>query len=496
MPQLTSKTVRACLAALLAQAAGLAWAQVTALPPCAGNQVERWTACVGTYEDRATGVRYTGEFVNGTMDGVGLLHTPITIYAGSFSKGRMHGQGVLTMLQDRRQYIGGFRNGLMHGQGTIVAADGRALISGNFQDGALPAPGAAGSTGSALSMPAGPAPAGARQGLGARIGDPEPGQRPGARVIEVTAGSPARRGGLLPGDIVVSLGGWPITRASELSSAVNALEQEGLVQLRLVRNGIEMEIGLPLSALGLASAQAGTPQAPSAPPVPPASVSPMIAQAPPSPSVPPAPASPPRGVAPALQLPSGLFLATRATQSGTEYTVWYFSEGRFARDAAVAAPGMDFAQAERQRPGSTGTLALAGDRLTLSGPAFTATSARLEPAGDGCLRWSGRRLCPAPALASGTRLAGSFVAPGARPGALARLTLRADGSYELLRGAPASGGAAARERGRYQIEGSLIRFAPEGGAAPSVLTLVPIDDGAKEPTPRRLHLGGVVLRRG
>jgi hypothetical protein len=481
--QLTSETVRAGLAGLLVQAAGLAWPQGVALPPCAGTQVERWTGCVGTYEDRASGVRYTGEFVNGTMDGVGLMHTPITIYAGGFSKGRMHGQGVLTMLQDRRQYIGGFRNGLMHGQGTIVAADGRTLLSGSFQDGALPAPGSAGLT-----------PAGARPGFGARIGDPEPGQRPGARVIEVTAGSPARRGGLLPGDIVVSLGGWPITRASELGSAVNALEQEGLVQLRLVRNGIEMEVGLPLAALG--AAPAGAPPAPAAPPVPPVPAAPMVAQAPPIPPVPPAPASPPPGPAAAAQLRAGLFLATRPTQGGTEFTVWYFAEGRFARDAAAAAPGLDFALAERQRPGSTGTLALAGDRLTLSGPAFPATSARLEPAGDGCLRWSGRRLCPAPALPSGTRLAGSFVAPGARPGALARLTLRADGAYELVRTAVKAGAAVGRERGRYEIEGHQIRFAPEGGSAASALTLVPVDDGSAGPAPRRLHLGGVVLRRG
>jgi hypothetical protein len=157
---------------------------------------------------------------------------------------------------------------------------------------------------------------------------------------------------------------------------------------------------------------------------------------------------------------------------------------------------MDFAQAERQRPGSTGAVAIAGDRLTLSGPAFAANTSRLEPAADGCLRWSGRRLCPAPTLARGTMLAGSFVAPGARPGAISRLTLRADGGYDLVRAAAKAGGAAGRERGRYEIEGQTIRFAPEGGAAPSALTLVPIDDGTAGPAPRRLHLGGVVLRRG
>ena len=149
--------------------AGVA-AQGRPLPPCAGSQQERWHECVGSFEDRRSGVTYHGEFRNGTMHGVGVLRTPLTVYAGDFTEGRMHGQGVLTMLEDRRQYSGGFRNGLMHGSGTIVAADGRVLASGRFQDGALAAPSAppaAAAQGAAAAM--------ARAGLGATLGEPGPG---------------------------------------------------------------------------------------------------------------------------------------------------------------------------------------------------------------------------------------------------------------------------------------------------------------------------------
>jgi hypothetical protein len=548
-------------------------AQGRPLPPCAGTQQERWHECVGAFEDRRSGVTYHGEFRNGTMHGVGVLRTPVTTYAGDFSEGRMHGQGVLTMLEDRRQYSGGFRNGLMHGSGSIVAADGRVLATGRFQDGAFAAP----STPPSSSAPAA-ASAVARAGLGATLGEPGPGRPSGAVVTDVTAGSAARRGGLAPGDVVVGLGGWRVSRPADLEAAVNAIEQDGVVMLRLLRNGIEMELAVPLAAVNPAPA-AGMPPTPAAraqapggaglststadPPragatttstmaVAPAAgttvttagtagagkpgttvtstaaaatgpaamttstgtvgtagtttAAAAMAAVPPAPARSPAAASPAPSSAPAtpaaaptIAPPQGLYLVRQGQVSLAELDVWYFSGGFVAQSPRAASAGapaaFDFARAEAQRPGSTAAFTLDGARMMLSGPALPLTAARVDPAASGCFRWKEGLYCPAPRFAAGARLDGVFANPSAPGGTVARAAFKIDGSYEIARATANRGAPPARERGRYEIDGNVLRLRPAGGGAPAALTVVPYDDGTPGPAPRRLFLGGTVLGR-
>lgn len=180
-------------------------AEKAPLSPCSGTQREQWHECTGAFEDRRSGLHYSGEFRRGAMDGVGILRTPITVYAGDFREGRMHGQGVLHMLDDQRKYVGGFRQGVMHGPGSIFGADGKLLLSGWFQDGVMSAD-APGAGGAVMLAPAGGS-GGQRAGLGAKLGEPGPGRPAGAMIVDVTTGSAARRGGLAPGDVVVGLGG-------------------------------------------------------------------------------------------------------------------------------------------------------------------------------------------------------------------------------------------------------------------------------------------------
>ncbi len=573
-------------------------AQHVPLPPCSGSQ-ERWNNCSGSFEDSRNGVHYQGEFRNGTMDGVGIMRTALTVYSGEFSQGRMHGQGVLTMVRDQRKYLGAFRNGLMHGNGSIVGADGRVLVSGRWQDGTLQtqdAPAAEGAGTARASSGGSPVPTGG--GLGAQLADAGPGRPPGALVVDVAPGSAARRGGLAPGDVVVGLGGWRVSRPGDLEAAVGAIERDGVVMMRLLRNGIEMELAVPLASVsGPAAPAAATAAAPATPatlaapapaaarvspgsavpatgraatavvsssasaaapggtvmgsttstaatsstvvasttatggagqgvagsavvastaatpPAPgrpvaamPGAPAPTAAPASPAPQRPAAAAAPPAPAVPAATgAPEGLYLARQGQASLKDLEVWYFSGGRFVQSPRLATLGVsapfDFARAEAQRPGSSGTLTVEGERMALAGPALVATVARLEPLASDCFRWNVGLYCPAPRFERGARLQGSYASAAGPDGLPAlRASFKADGSYEIVRGAASreTGKGAARppgrERGRYEIDGNLVRLRPTG-ALPEALTVVPYDDGTPGPAPRRLYLGGLALGR-
>ena len=202
-----------------------------------------------------------------------------------------------------------------------------------------------------------------------------------------------------------------------------------------------------------------------------------------------------------MAAPQGLYLVRQRQSSLTQLEVWFFAGSRFVQGPPAATLGagaaFDFVRAETQRAGSTGTLAIEGDRMTLSGPARPSTSARLDPLPSStCLRWNEGLFCPAPRFAPGARLDGVFAAGPAVTGAtVLRAAFKADGSYEIMLAPPNAGAAPGRERGRYEISGSVLRLRPVGGGTATSWTVVPYDDGTPGPAPRRLFLGGVALGR-
>ena len=201
-----------------------------------------------------------------------------------------------------------------------------------------------------------------------------------------------------------------------------------------------------------------------------------------------------------VPVPQGLYLVRQGQASLAQLEVWHFAGSRFAQGPRAAtggaSGGFDFARAEAQRPGSTGTLAIEGDRMSLGGPGRPSVSARVETLpGSSCFRWNEGLYCPAPRFAPGTRLDAVFVGP-ATPGAtVLRAAFKADGGYEITRPPANAGAAPARERGRYEIDGPVLRLRPAGGGTATSWTVVPFDDGTPGPAPRRLFLGGTVLGR-
>lgn len=93
-----------------------------------------WSGCSGVFFDGATGSMYTGDFLNGQYHGVGVLRGRDGVYTGNFIAGRFEGLGVFTM-NDGRRYIGQFIAGSMAGVGRLLDAQGGEVFSGQFRDG-------------------------------------------------------------------------------------------------------------------------------------------------------------------------------------------------------------------------------------------------------------------------------------------------------------------------------------------------------------------------
>ena len=80
----------------------------------------------------------------------------------------------------------------------------------------------------------------------------------GALVSDVTAGSPAEKAGLKPGDVVVSLDGQPIEDGSDLSRRVASRGPDGEVSLEVVRDGSEKTMEATLGTFPDEAADAET----------------------------------------------------------------------------------------------------------------------------------------------------------------------------------------------------------------------------------------------
>ena len=79
------------------------------------------------------GVRYSGRFENGLLEGWGTMSTPEGFYAGEFKKGMPDGRGSMVH-KDGTKYEGMFEDGLPQGHGVKTLPDGR-LLEGNWDKG-------------------------------------------------------------------------------------------------------------------------------------------------------------------------------------------------------------------------------------------------------------------------------------------------------------------------------------------------------------------------
>ena len=101
-----------CMA--LMYSAGGAWA----LPNCTGYDATTWTQCVGEF--KWMGDHYTGEWVDGLVEGQGALtFASGDTYVGGFKDGLKNGQGTLTS-GNSTTYVGEFKDGKKNGQGTFT----------------------------------------------------------------------------------------------------------------------------------------------------------------------------------------------------------------------------------------------------------------------------------------------------------------------------------------------------------------------------------------
>ncbi|WP_417829026.1 DegQ family serine endoprotease [Thalassospira sp.] len=68
----------------------------------------------------------------------------------------------------------------------------------------------------------------------------------GVLINEVRKGSPADRGGLLPGDVVVAVNGLPVDNPNELKFRIATLELDSVAELSVLRRGAEVTLEMPL----------------------------------------------------------------------------------------------------------------------------------------------------------------------------------------------------------------------------------------------------------
>jgi serine protease Do len=71
--------------------------------------------------------------------------------------------------------------------------------------------------------------------------------RAGAFIYNVYGESPAMEGGILPGDLIISMAGRTVEDSDDLSRTVASLSPGEEVPVRLIRNGNTVSINIPLA---------------------------------------------------------------------------------------------------------------------------------------------------------------------------------------------------------------------------------------------------------
>ncbi len=71
----------------------------------------------------------------------------------------------------------------------------------------------------------------------------------GALVADVSAGSPAQKGGLERGDIILDVNGKPVADSNELRMTISMMAPDSDAKLKVLRNGSEREIAVKLDTM-------------------------------------------------------------------------------------------------------------------------------------------------------------------------------------------------------------------------------------------------------
>jgi len=191
--------------------------------------------------------------------------------------------------------------------------------------------------------------------------------------------------------------------------------------------------------------------------------------------------------------PDGLYLMTRMNYgSSLETTAYRFEDGSVVRNPVSP---------ELQDPANIGSYAVDGDTMSMTFGDDTSSS-EVEAGDNGCFFWDMGNFCPVGEFEDdrleGTYSGGASAGFGAVSNAMT-VTFTPDGSYTLsstgaVVTSEGTAGSTTEERGTYQLDGSVLTLAPEGGQ-PRQLTTFPYDDGSQGPQPRRLFFGGGMLKR-
>ncbi|NDD13776.1 MAG: hypothetical protein EB072_14290 [Betaproteobacteria bacterium] len=103
-------------------------------PPCqiAGALLNK---CFGTSKF-PSGTNFTGQWVNGMANGLGIDSNTDGIYAGQWLDNKRNGRGIF-ILPSGAKYVGGFRNHEREGEGIEYDPDGKVRVSGIWKDSKL-----------------------------------------------------------------------------------------------------------------------------------------------------------------------------------------------------------------------------------------------------------------------------------------------------------------------------------------------------------------------
>jgi len=204
--------------------------------------------------------------------------------------------------------------------------------------------------------------------------------------------------------------------------------------------------------------------------------------------------------------PEGLYIMTRfwSGNGSLEIAAYRFHDGTVVMNP-VASPRNADAQIERAaHPKDVGTYRLDGGQLAITLPGSNQHS-KVEPSSEGCFHWNGGLFCPVKSFAPGTTLDGTFSGGASINGGASSttITFKADGTYDRKSAGTisstgaktyVSGGATGGEHGKYRIDGTALHMTPDNGKE-TVASTFPYDDGSKGPAPRRMYLGGLMLKR-
>lgn len=205
--------------------------------------------------------------------------------------------------------------------------------------------------------------------------------------------------------------------------------------------------------------------------------------------------------------PDGMYIMTRmAFGSSLNIEAYKFEDGDVVRNPVVPGDTLDIEAERKVHPEDVGTYEVDGDTMTMKFGSSESNS-KFEPDGE-CFNWDMGIFCHVEGF-DDDELEGTFEggASARTPFGVAMnsrsIVFSDDGSYTMESAgsvsstsdsSTASGGSTGGEKGEYEIDGNVITFLPEGGEE-RTLTAFPYDDGTEGPQPRRIYLGGTMLKQ-